>query len=117
MGANGLKAWAAIKYVWGGLSSEASSLVQGVNGSGNHSFKLVPSDPTSPLVLFAGDASTFGTIRNFADAVLSARLTLTSSSDGSKTITFAPPGNLPEIIFPWSQNKTTLRMPKVGGVP
>merc|ERR1712100_330777 len=77
----------------------------------------VPTDPTSPLVLFAGDASMFGTIKNFTDAVLSAHLTLTNMSDGSKIITFAAPGKLPEIVFPWSQNKTSLKMPTIGGVP
>ena len=62
MPANGLQAWAAVTYAWGGLNASASSVSNGVRGSANRSFLLVPKDPTAPIVLFAGNASTFGSI-------------------------------------------------------
>jgi len=43
--ANGLQAWAAVRYAWGGLNSSASSLGRGVSGSNNASFLVVPEDP------------------------------------------------------------------------
>ena len=71
---NGLEAWAGVRYAWGGLNDTASSVREGVTGSGNHSFKLVPTDPTAPLVLFAGNAFTFGSLPQFIQAVLAADL-------------------------------------------
>ena len=55
-------------------------------------------------------------------AVLAAPLTVTSGPNGTRTVSFAPPGGAdptpPKVIdFPWSQDKSTLRMPTVGGVP
>ena len=63
--ANGLQAWAAVRYAWGGLNSSASSLGRGVSGSNNSSFLIVPEDAWSPLILFAGNSSTFGSLDGF----------------------------------------------------
>ena len=121
--ANGLQAWAAVRYAWGGLNSSASSLGRGVSGSDNSSFLIVPEDPWSPLILFAGNSSTFGSLDGFIHAVTQAKLEVSEQAGGSKVITFVPPaGNRPctrckEITFPWSMNKTTLRPPSIGGVP
>jgi hypothetical protein len=120
--ANGLQAWAAVKYAWGGLNASASSLAHGVHGSGNTSFLLVPEDPWSPLVLFAGNSSTFGSLDGFMRAVMRAKLDVSEpAADGAKVITFVPPaGNKPcpdlckPIAFPWSLNKATLRVPSIG---
>ena len=34
-----------------------------------------------------------------------------------RQVTFAPPGGLDQITFPWSDDKATLRVPTVGGIP
>ena len=121
--ANGLQAWAAVTYAWGGLNASASSVGTGVHGSANRSFLLVPDDSTAPLVLFAGNASTFGSFEGFVKAVLRADLRVSgTAADGTKTVTFVPPaGNKPcpqlcaPITFPWSLDRGTLKMPRVGG--
>jgi len=69
------------------------------------SFKLVPNDPNAPLILFAGDAAGFGSEAGFARAVLAAKLTVEGKGEGSKLVTFSPPGGLPTIAFPWSESK------------
>lgn len=120
---NGLDAWAAVRYAWGGLNGSASSVRQGVNGSGNHSFHLVPIDPWAPLVLFAGNASTFGSFERFIGAVLQADLNVSKPApDGTRVVTFVPPAGskpCPELCqpirFPWSQAKATYRLPSIGG--
>jgi len=108
-------AFAAVKYAWGGLNMTASSIQHGVTGSGNHSFRIVPNDPTSPLLMFAGNRSMFGSLDGFTRAVLSANFSVASHGE-SKLILWDPPG-LPTIAFPWSANKTTLQMPTIGGKP
>lgn len=117
--ANGQRAWAAARFAWGGLNASASSVSEGVVGSGNTSFKLVPVDPTTPMVLLAGNASVFGSFEAFVAAVEAAELSVASHVDGTKDVTFVPPvaGGAERIVFPWSQSKATLRMPSVGGKP
>eukprot|EP01047_Picozoa_sp_COSAG01_P051705 COSAG01_NODE_5363_length_4309_cov_5.219240_3_plen_381_part_00 len=123
-GSQGCPAWAAVRYAWGGLNASASSVSQGVNGSGNTSFLLVPADPWSPVVLFAGNSSTFGSLQQFVAAVSQATFHVSEPSSDGRVVTFTPPaGNKPcpelcqPITFPWSQNKTTLRVPSIGGQP
>ena len=123
--ANGLQAWAAVRYAWSGVNTSASALAHGVSGSGNASFLIVPEDPWSPLVLFAGNSSTFGSLDGFIQAVTQAKLDVSEpAADGSKVITFVPPaGKKPcqklckAITFPWSLNKTHLTPPSIGGTP
>jgi hypothetical protein len=120
---NGLEAWAAVRYAWGGLNESVSSVREGVIGSGNRSFQLVPTDPTAPLVLFAGNGSTFGSLQQFMGAVLQADLSVSKpAADGTRVVTFVPPAGskpCPElcrpITFPWSLTQATLKMPSVGG--
>jgi hypothetical protein len=107
------------------VNSSASSLDCGVSGSGNTSFLIVPEDPWSPLVLFAGNSSTFGSLDGFIQAVTNAKLDVSEpAADGSKVVTFVPPaGNRPcrklckAMTFPWSLNKTNLSPPSIGGTP
>lgn len=115
--ANDLRAWVALRYAWGGLNETASSLQEGVMGSANHSFRLVPNDPEAPLILYAGDATEFGSIEKFTSSVLAASLTVTNKVNDTKLVRFIPPGGLPRLDFPWSRSKATLHMPSVGGVP
>jgi hypothetical protein len=119
--ANGLRAWAAVRFAWGGLNTSASSMSEGVVGSGNTSFKVVPADPAAPMVLFAGSAPAFGSFEEFVAAVEAAEMSVASRADGTKDVTFIPPGRpaggAERIVFPWSQSKATLRMPSVGGKP
>ena len=117
--ANGLRAWAAARFAWGGLNGSASYVSEGVAGSDNSSFKLVPTDPAAPMVLFVGNASAFGSFAQFVASVESAELSVKSHADGTKDVTFTPPaaGGAERIVFPWSQSKATLRMPSIGGKP
>ena len=90
--ANGLQAWAAVKYAWGGLNASASSIHEGVSGGGNHSFHLVPTDPWAPAVVFAGNGSTFGSLGGFIKAVVGAELSVTKAdADGARAVSFTPP--------------------------
>jgi hypothetical protein len=95
-----------------------------VLGSGNSSFQLVPTDPTAPLVLFAGNSSTFGSLQQFMGVVLQAELSVSkpSAADGSRVVTFVPPaGGKPclelcrPIAFPWALTKAAFKMPSIGG--
>eukprot|EP01051_Picozoa_sp_SAG22_P001471 SAG22_NODE_58_length_23645_cov_16.637943_11_plen_391_part_00 len=123
--ANGLQAWAAVTYSWGGLNATASFVSNGVTGGGNHSFLLVPTDSTAPLVLFAGSHTDFGSFEGFVEAVLQSELNVSNTAaDGTRVVTFVPPaGNraCPDlckpITFPWSATKATLKMPSIGGKP
>ena len=115
--ANDLQAWGAVKYAWGGLNETTSSLEEGVSGSGNHSFKLVPNDPTAPVILYAGDATDFGSVENFTSSVLAASLKVTNHVNDTRMVRFVPPAGLTRIDFPWSQSKGTLQMPSIGGMP
>eukprot|EP01051_Picozoa_sp_SAG22_P001600 SAG22_NODE_64_length_23238_cov_83.185566_13_plen_624_part_00 len=123
--ANGLQAWGAVRYAWGGLNASASSVKQGVTDSGNHSFLLVPADPWSPLVLFAGNASTFGSLGRFIRAVLAAEFSASKpAADGTRVVTFVPPAGdkpCPEFCrpmkFPWSLDQAKLKAPSIGGKP
>ena len=107
--ANGLDAWAAITPAWGGFNFTA-----GVNSS-NTCFRLVPNDPSAAMVLFIGDASQFGDRQNFTSAVVGARPTHTSDPrSGSTEVHFTPPGGLPTIRFPWSDDVTKIQLPSIG---
>ena len=125
-GIRGCEAWAAVRYAWGGLNASAPSVSEGVAGSGNHSFLLVPTDPWAPVVLFAGNGSTFGSFQQFVDAVVHAELDVsTPSGDGSRIVSFTPPSGsikpcprlCKTITFPWSLDKASHMAPRIGGDP
>jgi hypothetical protein len=118
------EAWAAVRYAWKGLNATASSLHAGVIGSGNRSFLLVPEDPWSPVVMFAGNRSTFGSFQKFVAAVLGADFHVSPLINGVRVVRFTPPaGGKPcpslckTILFPWTQNKSAFTPPSIGGSP
>ena len=124
-GGTGCQAWAAVRYAWGGLNASASALSGGVAGGGNRSFSLVPNDPWSPVVMFGGNSSTFGSFEQFVDAVLAATLSVSPpAADGARVVSFTPPAGgkpCPElckpITFPWSLDKSSFKTPSIGGQP
>lgn len=118
------QAWAAVRYAWKGLNATASSVHNGVTGSGNRSFLLVPVDPWSPVVLFAGNSSTFGSFQKFVKAVLAANFHVSPPNGGIRMVQFTPPaGDKPcpslckPISFTWTQSKAAWTPPSIGGEP
>lgn len=112
--ANGLEAWAAIRFAWGGYSLRDANLSQ------NTSFRLTAQDKYTPVVFVAGDASTFGSLDNFTGSVLAAEFSedYTHGGHQNATVTFTPPGQggLPTLSFPWAASSSGYRLPSVGGV-